>query len=226
MFPGIIVNIFLPENHKRVPRIFCVLVVCLAMDIGPKTSDAHDWVSDQVGISSQQGQLFGITSGEGIARLVLRAGEQVVVMEAKGVTGFVQTTTRLIGFSGKLQRWVPFSISTSERILKWSLTPRMIIVQGQQATYGFQSDGARWKREPWGAGESLQHSAVKNSIAVMVTDRRALGFSAFTGGFFSRDLPVGNPIQDLQINDNVVILHLSDFMLVFRSGLAIWAELP
>jgi hypothetical protein len=60
----------------------------------------------------------------------------------------------------------------------------------------------------------------------MVTNRRALGFSAFTGGFFPRDLPAGNQIQEIQINDHVVILHLSGFMLVFRSGLAIWAQLP
>jgi hypothetical protein len=102
----------------------------------------------------------------------------------------------------------------------------MIVVQGREAAYGFQSDRGRWKRESWGAGESLQNSVVKDSIAVMVTDRRALGFSAFTGGFFPRDLPVGNQIHDIQINDNVVILYLSDFMLVFRSGLAIWAQLP
>ena len=66
----------------------------------------------------------------------------------------------------------------------------------------------------------------KADIAVMVTNRRALGFSAFTGGFFPQDLPAGNQIQKIEINDNVVILHLSGIMLVFRSGLAIWAELP
>jgi hypothetical protein len=102
----------------------------------------------------------------------------------------------------------------------------MIVVQGREAAYGFQSDRGRWKRESWGAGEFLQNSAVKAHIAVMVTNRRALGFSAFTGGFFPRDLPAGNQIQEIQINDNVVILHLSGFMLVFRSGLAIWAQLP
>ncbi|MDH5429622.1 MAG: hypothetical protein OEY57_15785, partial [Nitrospirota bacterium] len=58
-------------------------------------SQAHEVVTDRVSIASGQGQVFGITSGEGIARLVLGAGEQVVVMDAKGVTGFVQTTTRL-----------------------------------------------------------------------------------------------------------------------------------
>jgi hypothetical protein len=53
-----------------------------------------------------------------------------------------------------------------------------------------------------------------------------LGFSALTGGFFSQDLPSDNSIQRLEVNDNIVIIHLSGLMLVFRSGLAIWAVLP
>jgi hypothetical protein len=187
---------------------------------------AQNVITDQVAITSGQGKLFGLTPGEGISREFLAAGENVLVIEAKGVTGFVQTSTRLLGFSGRLKRWVDLTLPTGEQIIKWKVTSRMIVVQGRKAAYGFQSDRGRWKRESWGAGESLQNSAVKAHIAVMVTNRRALGFSAFTGGFFPRDLPAGNQIQEIEINDNVVILHLSGFMLVFRSGLAIWAELP
>jgi len=187
---------------------------------------AQNVITDQVAITSEQGKLFGLTSGEGISREFLASGEDVLVIEAKGVTGFVQTSTRLLGFSGRLNRWVDLTLPTGEQIIKWKVTSRMIVVQGRKAAYGFQSDRGRWKREPWGAGESLKTSAVKAHIAVMVTNRRALGFSAFTGGFFPQDLPAGNQIQEIEINDNVVILHLSGFMLVFRSGLAIWAELP
>jgi len=183
-------------------------------------------ITDQVAITSGQGKLFGLTPGEGVARQFLVAGEEVLVIEAKGVTGFVQTSTRLLGFSGRLKRWAGLTLGTGEHIIKWTVTPRMIVVQGREAAYGFQSDRGRWKREPWGAGESLQNSAVKAHIAVMVTNRRALGFSAFTGGFFPRDLSAGNQIQEIEINDNVVILHLSGFMLVFRAGLTIWAKLP
>ncbi len=226
MFPGIIANWSFQFMNKPNEAIFFALVVCLGVGIGQAVCEAQDVVSDRVSITSHQGQLFGLTSGEGVARQVLRAGERVLVLEAKGVTGFVQTSTRLFGFSGKLRRWVPITLSTAERILKWTVTSRMVIVEGNQSTYGFQSDLGRWKREAWGAGESLQTSAIEDFIAVIVTDRRALGFSAFTGGFFPRDLPVDNQIYNIQINDNIAILHLSDFMLVFRAGLAIWAELP
>ena len=226
MFLGIIASLLFRMIHTRINEVALVFVVYLVLGMGQNVSQAHEVLTDQVGLTVAQGKLFGVTSQEGITSKRLAAGEQVLVMKAKGVTGFVQTTTRLLGFSGTLQRWVPITLSTSERILKWTVTSRMIIVEGQQSTYGFQSDRGRWKHERWGAGESLQTSAVEDSIAVMVTDRRVLGFSAFTGGFFPRDLPVDNQIYDIQINDNMVILHLSDSMLVFRSGLAIWAELP
>lgn len=203
-----------------------VMIIAMESVILASNAAAQNVITDQVAITSEHGKLFGLTSGEGISREILASGEEVLVIETKGVTGFVQTSIRLLGFSGRLNRWVDLTLPTGEQIIKWNVTARMIVVQGREAAYGFQSDRGRWKREPWGAGESLQNSAVKAHIAVMVTNRRALGFSAFTGGFFSRDLPVGNQIHEMQINDNVVILHLSGIMLVFRAGLAIWAELP
>ncbi len=201
------------------------LAGCIGMESGQGISEARNVMEDQVGITVRHGQLFGLTAREGISRQFLDAGEQVLAIEAKGITGFVQTNTRLLGFSGRLQRWASVTLSTSEDILKWSVTPRMVVVQGKQATFGFQSDQARWKREPWGADESLLNTVVKDSIAIMITDRRALGFSASTGGFFTRDLPLGNQVHAIHVSDNVAILELSTSTLVFRSGLAIWAEL-
>jgi len=212
-------------DSMRVPWGIVMMMVMGSVFLASNAS-SQNVITDQVAITSEHGKLFGLTSGEGISREFLASGEDVLVIETKGVTGFVQTSTRLLGFSGRLNRWVDLTLPTGEQIIKWKVTSRMIVVQGRKAAYGFQSDRGRWKRETWGAGESLQNSAVKTHIAVMVTNRRALGFSAFTGGFFPRDLPAGNQIQEIEINDNVVILHLSGFMLVFRSGLAIWAELP
>lgn len=170
--------------------------------------------------------LFGITAGEGIARQFLASGEDILVVEAKGVTGYVQTTKRLLGFSGRLQRWVDMSFSSAEQIVKGTVTPRMIVVQGREALYGFQSELGRWKREPWGAGETFVNSIIEDQVGVVITNRRALGFSAFTGGFFSQNLPNDSMIDEVQVNDNVVIIHLAGLKLVFRSGLAIWTELP
>ncbi len=205
-----------------------LLLMMLGWELGVSPSPAltQEVLTDQVSITSGRGMLFGITAGEGIARQFLASGEEILSVETKGVTGYVLTTKRLLGFSGRLQRWVDINLASSERIVNDSVTPRMIVVQGREALYGFQSDLARWKREPWGAGETFVNSVIKDQVGVVITNRRALGFSAFTGGFFSEDIPSGNAILDLQVNDNVVVIHLSGLKLVFRSGLAIWAQLP
>jgi len=207
-------------------RLLVLIMTLVGLGFWTDRAPAQEVLTDQVSITSERGQLFGITSGEGIARQFLASGESILVVETKGVTGYVQTTKRLLGFSGRLQRWVDINLSSAEEVAKWTVTPRMIVVQGREAVYGFQSDLGRWKKESWGAGETLVRSIVEDHVGVLLTNRRALGFSAFTGGFFSKDLPSGNAIQDLEINDNVVIIHLSALTLVFRSGLAIWAELP
>jgi hypothetical protein len=121
---------------------------------------------------------------------------------------------------------VDINLSSAEKIVDWMVTSRMIVVNGREAVYGFQSDAGRWKKESWGAGENLVKSVIEDHVGVIITTRRALGFSAFTGGFFSQDLPSGNAIRETQVNDNVVMIHLSGLTLVFRSGVAIWAELP
>jgi len=205
-----------------------VLAVALAFGLGqvPLSAWGQEIISDQVSLTVERGQIFGVTSGEGIARQFLASGETIVEMEAKGLTGYVQTNKRLLGFSGRMQRWVEFPLSTAEQILEWNVTPWMVIVIGKRQGYGFQSDLGRWKQESWGAGELLETVHVKSSVGLVLTNRRALAFSANTGGFFSIDLAQPWEGQDVQINDHIVLLHAGGRTFVFRSGLAIWAELP
>lgn len=205
-----------------------ILAVALALGLlqVPLSSLGQEIITDQVSLTVERGQIFGVTPGEGIARQFLASGETIVVMEAKGVTGYVQTSKRLLGFSGRMQRWVEFPLSSAEQILEWKVTPWMVVVIGKQQVYGFQSELGRWKKESWGAGETLETVHVKSYVGLVLTNRRALAFSANTGGFFSKDLVQPWDGEDVQINDHIVILHAGGRTFVYRSGLAIWAELP
>ena len=77
---------------------------------------------------------------------------------------------------------------------------------------------------PWRAGRDPRYLGGRESCGV-VTDRRALAFSAFTGGFFQQDLSSDEPVLSGAVNDNVVILSTGARRWIFRSQLAIWAEL-
>jgi len=76
-----------------------------------------------------------------------------------------------------------------------------------------------------GNREQAAQPIVKDHLAVMVTNQRVLAFSAFTGGFFSEDLRTGETIDHVDANDNIVILKTPFRQLVFRSQMAVWAEL-
>ena len=186
---------------------------------------AQERITDQVSIAHVQDRLLGITAGEGIVRLPLSAGEKVLVIKAKGINGLVQTSFRLLGFSGPLQRWVQHRFDLSERIIETYVTPQQIVVQGTNRLYGYQGRLGRWKVQDLQAREAPSLVIVKDHVAVFATDRRALAFSAFTGGFFVVDLPASEPIRESMSNDNIVILAVGHRQYLFRSNLANWTEL-
>ena len=204
--------------------IICVLVFVLCH--ASSFCLAQDLITDQVGIVVERGQIYGITPAEGIVRQFLSSGEEILILESQGVTGYVQTTKRLLGFSGRMRRWVELSLASNEQIVEFTVTPWMVVVIGKRQGYGFQSDLGRWKKESWGAGEAVEHVRVKSHVALVGTNRRAVAFSAVTGGFFSLDLLQPLLMENVQINDHIVLLHEAARTFVFRSGLAIWAELP
>ena len=186
---------------------------------------AQERITDQVSITLVRDRLFAATSGEGIIQLPLASGEDVQEIEAKGITGFVQTSLRLLGFSAPIRRWVKQRTELSETIQAWHVTPRLIFVQGQKRLYGFQGRVGRWKVQALGVREEPSLVIVKDHVVVVMTESRVLAFSAFTGGFFTMDSQANEMVNDVQANDNIVILTLEGRKLIFRSRLAIWAEL-
>jgi hypothetical protein len=79
--------------------------------------------------------------------------------------------------------------------------------------------------ENYSVGEDFQAMHVLTHIAVVLTNHRALAFSAFTGGFFAQDLSTDEPVLDTTINDNVVILSTVSRRLIFRAQVPLWSEL-
>lgn len=202
-------------------------IICLVaiFSFSDRLAWSQEPITDQVTVTVSKGRLLGIHSGEGIARISLAAGENIVAMKAKGITGFVQTSERLLGYSGKLQRWSKRRLEVSEVVQNVYVTPRLVLVVGEQHIYGFQSEVGQWRIKPLRSGETLTQAIVKDHVAVVISNHQAFGFSAFTGGFFIKDLPLTYEEINSDANDNIIILKLSDRQLVFRSRLAVWTEL-
>jgi hypothetical protein len=74
----------------------------------------------------------------------LQPGESVVTSGARGHTGFVQTSNRLLGFSAGLRQWREVSLGVEERIVRHQLLPFLILAHSNQQVYGFQETRGHW----------------------------------------------------------------------------------
>jgi hypothetical protein len=202
-----------------------VLMVTLPFLFKVQVVTAQEKITDQVAVIILNNQILAATPDEGFARVELAAGERVLETEARGLNAFVQTSTRLLGFSGKLQRWAEQRTDLSEQVIEKRITPRLIFVRTNKRVYGFLGAFGQWRSEELGSREEPREVTVTDHLAVMVTERRALAFSAFTGGFFSIDLHLDERVTDTAANDNIIILTTPARRLVFRSQLRVWAEL-
>lgn len=213
------------RNHVGSGRgSIAAITVTILVSLGPMLAQAQDKISDEVVVAVSRGRVLGITSGSGFVSARLSAGETVLLTESKGINALVQTSDRLLGFSGPVQRWREQRLDISESVQKIQVTSRLIFVRTDKRLYGFQGPIGRWKVQDLGVQEEHRQTVVQDHVAVVVTDRRVLGFSTFTGGFFAEDLFNDETIESVEANDNIIVLFTSSRKLIFRSRLAVWAE--
>jgi hypothetical protein len=205
-------------------RIIFGVAICVLL-LAADRSPAQERITDQVAVTILRDQLYAATPGEGLVRVGLSSGEQVLASEARGLNALVLTSIRLLGFSAQVQRWSEQRTNLNEGIVERKVTSRLIMVRTDKRVFGFQGPVGRWKVEEFSLGEAPREMLIGEQVAVMLTDRRALGFSAFTGGFFPQDLVTDEAVLQTTINDNIAILSTAARRLIFRSQLGIWAEI-
>lgn len=203
-----------------VAGIFVLALLTLSVGAG-----AQSPITDQILVTVLRDRIFAATPSEGLVRVDLLAGEEIQHSESKGLNALVQTSVRLLGFSSQVVRWSEQRTNLGEQVQDRRVLPRFILVRTDKRLYGFQGPLGRWKTEDLGVREEVRNTLTADHVAVVITDRRALAFSPFTGGFFQQDLSPDEPVVSTAVNDNVVILSTGARRWIFRSQLAIWAEL-
>lgn len=186
---------------------------------------SQERVSDQVAITILRDQVFAVTAGEAVVRVGLTSGEQVLGAEARGLNAILLTSTRLLGFSAQTQRWSEERLKLNEQVIDRRITPRLILVRSDSRVFGFQGSSGLWKvEELTRLGDDFRELLVGAHVAVVLTNRRALAFSAFTGGFFVQDISTNDPVIETAVNDNIAMLSTKNSRFTFRSQLTTWAE--
>lgn len=212
----------IPPFKLRLLRIGMIGIALWSM---PEPGLTQQRITDQVAVAITETHLLGITTGQGLVRLRLSSSEQVMASQARGINALVQTSDRLLAFSGTFQRWATLALGLTEEVTHIHVSPRFILVQTGKRVLGFQANRGHWSEEDLGSREIVERLILQDHVGVVITGRRVLGFSAFTGGFFPEDLGSNEELVGSKQNDNIIILQTSIRQLVFRSNLAIWAEI-
>ena len=212
------------DHRGRVASVVLLLVVCL-VSVPSSARAQTPVITDQVLITVLRDRIFAATPGEGLIRADLLAGEEIMRIESKGLNALVQTSVRLLGFSSQVVRWNEVRTDLGEKVQDSRVTQSYLFVRTNRHLYGFQGPLGLWKTVDLGVREEIGNTLVAENVVVVVTDRRALAFSAITGGFFQQDLSINDPVVSSAINANVVILSTGTRRWIFRSQLAVWAEL-
>jgi len=210
---------------RGLPIVATLALILFTVELAASQERTTDQVA--VTVSILRDQVVAVTAGEGLVSVGLTSDDRLLGIEARGLNALVVTSTRLLGFSAQVQRWSEQRLNLNEQVLDRKVTSRLILVRSDRRVFGFQGTlGGFWKVEDLNRlGDDFQQILVGAHVAVVLTNRRALAFSAFTGGFFIKDLSTEDPVIETTVNDNIVILSTVNRRLIFRSQLAAWAEL-
>ena len=75
-----------------------------------------------------------------------------------------------------------------------------------------------------GPREQVLAADASGAVAVIVTDRRALGVSPFKGGFFEAKLSVEERLEAVSATGNFATVRTSRRLLTFQAATGVWVE--
>lgn len=180
--------------------------------------------SAQVTVTITAGKLIAWSAAGGGVEESLEPGESVITSGARGHTGFVQTTTRLLGFSAGLRQWREVRLGVEERIERHHLQPFLILAHSNQEVHGFQESRGHWTSVALGPQEKVSHLRGSGHVAVAITNERALGFSTYTGGFFAIGWSPDERVLSVDGSQNGMVVHTSARTVIFKSQSTGWNE--
>ncbi len=178
----------------------------------------------QVTVTPTADKVIAWSAAGGGVEESLQPGESVVTSGARGHTGFVQTSTRLLGFSAGLRQWREVSMGVEERIGRHQLLPFLILAHSNQQVYGFQETRGHWTTVSLGPSEKVAQLSGHGHVAVAITNERALGFSTYTGGFFNIAWTPEERVLSVDGSQNGMVVRTSSRTVIFKSQSTGWTE--
>ena len=178
----------------------------------------------QVTITPTTDKVIAWSAAGGGVEESLQPGESVVTSGARGHTGFVQTSNRLLGFSSGLRQWREVRLGLEEQVGRYQLLPFLILAHTNQQVHGFQETRGHWTSIALGPSETVSQLRGQGYVAVAITNERALGFSTYTGGFFDIAWTPQERVLSVDGSQNGMVVRTSSRTVIFKSQSTGWTE--
>ena len=153
----------------------------------------------------------------------LAVGEDVSFIQARGRVGVVVTDQRVLGVGAgtswieerfRLQEVAPVTALVEDRIGMVATSRRVLAFAGT----------AGWVEETLSPNEQPTALRVGSGVAVVMTNRRALGISPTLGRFVPEALRIHEELESLTTQDTLVSARTDRRILVFSAPRARWTE--
>jgi hypothetical protein len=155
----------------------------------------------------------------------LERGEQVLYTRTQGRVGVVVTDRRVLAIATRSGSWQQARLRNDESPpADVELGDRVALAILATRALGFDGGSRNLVESGLGPREIVIDRAAGENVAVVVTDRRALGLSSERGGFFEIRLRAGEQVESLSALAKHATLQTSQRLLVFRGETAAWEE--
>ena len=205
----------------HIPVVIIAFVVGLLLT--PSLSQSQGG-GGQVTITPTTDKVIAWSAAGGGVEESLQPGESVVASGARGHTGFVQTSNRLLGFSSGLRQWREVRLGVEEQVGRYQLLPFLILAHTNQQVHGFQETRGHWTSIALGPSETVSQLRGQGHVAVVITNERALGFSTYTGGFFDIAWTPQERVLSVDGSQNGMVVRTSSRTVIFKSQSNGWTE--
>jgi len=163
------------------------------------------------------------SGGQTVARL--RLDESVLWKGARGKVGVIITDERVLAVATRSAAWQEADYGRTElRPESALLGQRVALALTSDRVLGFDGESGNLVEYRLKPRERVIAARAGDNVAVVITERQALGLSPFVGGFFRVPLKLGDPIEGLAIESNIATLTLGSQLLIFRATTGSWEE--
>ena len=198
------------------------LVLALTVGLAGVLARAQPYeLEDTVSVISLDRELVAHAANGRTSKLRLEVGERLRWHGARGRIGFAVSDRRVFGFR-QTSGWTARDLRVGEvSPSRPELGPRLALFVTSQRAIAF--DG-QWVQDSIGPQEVVSHTGVGSRVALVVTQRRALGVAPGGAGFVSTPLQIHEDVESVRTTASSGEITTRRRLLFFSGPGGSWSE--